>query len=70
MSLSLPIDFNQLKSLTTQCGMEEKTEIVQMLEKDIFPLRFKRLLSKIRTDDLTLEEITAQVESVREKRDG
>ncbi len=68
MNLSLAIDFNQLKSLITQCGIEEKTEIVRMLEKDTFPLRFKRLLSKIRTDDLTLEEITAQVETVREKR--
>ncbi len=68
MNLSLAIDFNQLKSLITQCGIEEKTEIIQMLEKDTFPLRFGRFLTKIRTDDLTLEEITAEVETVREKR--
>ena len=68
MNLSLAIDFNQLKSLITQCGIEEKTEIIQMLEKDTFPFRFDRFLSKIRTDDLTLEEITAEVETVREKR--
>ena len=34
MNLSLTIDFNQLKSLITQCGIEEKTQIVRMLEKD------------------------------------
>ena len=68
MNLSLTIDFNQLKSLITQCGTEEKTEIVRMLEKDTFPLRFNQLLSKIRTDDLTLEEITAEVEAVRKER--
>jgi len=68
MSLSLTIDFEQLKSLITQCGIEEKTEIVRMLEKDTFPLRLNQFLSKIRTDDLSLEEITAEVEAVRKKR--
>jgi len=68
MNLSLSINFNQLKSLIIQCGIEEKVEFIRILEKDIFPLRFNRLLSKIRTDDLTLEEITAEVETVRQKR--
>jgi len=68
MNFSLTIDFEQLKSLITQCGIEEKTEIVRMLEKDTFPLRLNQFLSKIRTDDLSLEEITAEVEAVRKKR--
>jgi len=68
MNLSLTIDFNQLKSLITQCGIEEKTQIVRMLEKDTLPLRFNQFMSKIKTDELTLEEITAEVETVREKR--
>ncbi len=68
MNLSLPVDFNQLKSLIIQCGIEEKTEIIQMLEEDTFPIRFDRFLSKIRTDDLTLEDITTEVEAAREKR--
>jgi len=40
--------------------------------KGAFPFSFKRLLSKIRTDDLTLEEITAQVgtQSGRKECDG
>lgn len=68
MNLSLSINFNQLKSLITQCGIEEKVEILRILEKDTFPLRFNQLLNKIRTDDLILEEITAEVETVRQKR--
>jgi len=68
MNLNLAIDFNQLKSLIAQCGVEEKTEIVQMLEKDTFSLRFHRLMNKIRKTDVSLEEITAEVEAVREKR--
>ncbi len=70
MNLSLAIDFNQLKSLIAQCGIEEKTEIVQMLEKDTFPIRFNRFLNKTRENELTLEEITAEVEIVRGKRYG
>jgi hypothetical protein len=68
MSINLSIDFNQLKSLIRQCEIEEKAEIVRMLEKDTFPLRFRRFLDKIETDELTLEDITAEVETIREKR--
>ncbi|MEE4354873.1 MAG: hypothetical protein V2I97_00285 [Desulfococcaceae bacterium] len=39
-----------------------------MLEKDTFPLRFRQFLDKVKTDELTLEEITAEVETVRERR--
>lgn len=56
MNFSLSIDFNQLKSLITQCGIEEKVEIIRILEQDTFPLRFNHLLDKIRSNELTLEE--------------
>lgn len=68
MNLNVAIDFNQLKSLIAQCGIEEKTAIVRMLEKDTFPLRFHRLMNNIRKTDVSMEEITAEVEAVREKR--
>jgi len=68
MSINLSIDFNQLKSLIRQCEIEEKAEIIRMLEQDTFPLRFRRFLDNIQTDDLNLEDITAEVETVREKR--
>lgn len=38
MSISLAINFNQLKSLITQCEIEEKTEIIRILEKETFSL--------------------------------
>ncbi|SLM30610.1 conserved hypothetical protein [Desulfamplus magnetovallimortis] len=70
MNLTLAIDFNQLKSLISQCGINEKKEIVQMLEKDTFPIRLNRFLEKIKTDDLNLDDITAEVEAVRGRRYG
>ncbi|QTA78763.1 Uncharacterized protein dnl_09970 [Desulfonema limicola] len=68
MPYSLSINFNQLKSLIIQCGIEEKVEIIRMLEQDTLPIRFKRFLNKVKTNDLSIEEITAEVEAVREKR--
>lgn len=64
MSINLSIDFNQLKSLITQCGIEEKTELVRMIEKDTVNARFQQLLRTLKTEDLSLEEI---IELVRER---
>jgi uncharacterized protein YnzC (UPF0291/DUF896 family) len=41
-----------------------------MVERDTFTHRFNKLLDKVKTDELTLEEISEQVESVRGKRQG
>ncbi len=68
MSVNLALDFSQLKSLVSQCELEEKVELIHILEKETFPVRFKQFLNKIKTDDLTLEEITAEVETVRQSR--
>lgn len=64
MSINLSIDFNQLKSLITQCGIEEKTELVRMIEKDTVNARFQQLLRTLKTEELSLEEI---IELVRER---
>ncbi len=48
--------------------MNDKIELIRLLEKETFPVRFKNLLNKLKTDDLTLEEITSEVEIVRRQR--
>ncbi len=70
MNNNSSIDFEQLKALVKQCGLEEKIQLVRILEEETFPDRFKRILEKLRTDaeDLTFEEITAEVETVRQER--
>lgn len=69
MSISLAINFNQLKSLITQCGIEEKAELIRFLEKETFQkIRINQLLNEIKAEDLTLDEITAEVETVRQRR--
>lgn len=60
----------QLKALVKQCGIEEKIELVRVLEEDTLKIRFKRLLEELKTDaaDLTFEEITAETEAVRQEQ--
>ena len=68
MNISVAIDFSQLKTVVEQCNLDEKLELLELLEKEIFSIRFKKFLNQIRTDELSLEEITAGVEAVRQAR--
>jgi hypothetical protein len=66
MNVSISIDFSQLKTAIAQCNLEEKLELLHLLEKDTFSVRFKKLLHSVQTDELNLEDITQEVESVRQ----
>ncbi|MEA3358144.1 MAG: hypothetical protein U9R17_01870 [Thermodesulfobacteriota bacterium] len=68
MNATLSVDFSQLKSLITQFDVNKKIELIKILEKETFPIRFKEFLSRIKTDEIDLDEITREVEIVREKR--
>lgn len=68
MSISVSIDFMQLKNAVAQCNAEEKMELLHLLEHETFPNRFKQFLEKVKTDELSLDEITAEVEAARQAR--
>ena len=68
MNATLSVDFSQLKSLITQFDVNKKIELIKILEKETFPIRFEEFLSRIKTDEIDLNEITREVEIVREKR--
>jgi hypothetical protein len=42
--------------------------LIKILEEETFPVRFKELLTKIKTEEIDLDEITNEVEIVRGKR--
>lgn len=67
MSISVSIDFVQLKNAIAQCDVNEKLELLRLLENETFPNRFKQFLEQVKTDELSLDEITAEVEAVRQK---
>ena len=47
---------------------KDKLEIFDRLRKSLFVSRFERLLKTTRTNDLTIEDITREVEAVRQER--
>ncbi|MBM3238919.1 hypothetical protein FJZ31_21720 [Candidatus Poribacteria bacterium] len=68
MGAILSIDFDQIKSLVVQFDVNDKIKLIQLLEEETFPVRFKQFLNKVKTDDLSMDEITVEVETVRRKR--
>lgn len=68
MSATLALNLDQLKNLIGQCDTEEKIELIRYLEDDTFMVRFNRLLSQLKTNELSFEEITEEVEAARESR--
>ena len=45
-----------------------RLEIFDRLRKSLFVSRFDRLLKSARTDELSLDDITREVEAVRQER--
>lgn len=68
MNLNSSIDLQQLKLLIGQRNINEKLELIRELEKDTYPIRFQQLLKRLKTDDISLDEVTSEVESVRAQR--
>ena len=66
--MSAVLNLEQLQTLLSQRPFEEKLVLVRMLEAQTFSERFKRLLAQVRTDKLSLDDITAEVEAVRRAR--
>lgn len=68
MNISVSIDFMQLKSAVAQCDVNEKLELLRLLENETFPSRFKKYLEQVKTDTLSFDDITAEVEVTRQAR--
>ncbi len=65
-------DMTEVKRIVKKLPLERKLEILTILEEELFATRFKGLLKEFRESSrqypLTLEEITREVELVRQKR--
>ena len=68
MDATLTVNFLQVKSLISQFDVDKKIELIEILEKETFPIRFEKLLSKLKTNEISFDEITREVEIVRGKR--
>lgn len=66
-SLQLEITFSQILTLIKQLPKKEKLILTKELEKDVIESKLSKLLNAFKTDDLTMAEITDEVEAVRKK---
>ena len=67
-TVNIEIDKNQFVRIINRLDDSEKLEIFNELKKSLFLSRFNKLLQSTKTDDLSMEEITNEVESVRKNR--
>jgi hypothetical protein len=67
-AINIELDKSQFLKIINQLDYNDKLELLNELKKSLFLKRFNKLLKSTRTDELTIEEITLEVESVREQR--
>lgn len=65
---NIQLDKSQIISIISQMSDTDKADLLKKLQESTWLKRFEKLLSSLRTDDLSLEDITKEVEEVRQKR--
>jgi len=67
-TVNIELDKIQSIRIINNLDDNDKLEILNELKKSLFLKRFNKLLKSTKTDELTLEDITKEVESVRKNR--
>lgn len=67
-TVNIELDKNQFIRIIKRLDDSDKLEIFNELKKSLFLKRFNDLLKSTKTDELTLDDITKEVESVRKNR--
>ncbi len=67
-TINIELDKSQFIRILNELDDTDKLEIFNELKKSLFLKRFNTLLELTKTTELTLDEITKEVESVRKQR--
>jgi hypothetical protein len=67
-AIELKIEKRQFLKMLSQLNEKDRFDIYTELKKSLFLKRFNQLLKTTRTNELSLEDITNEVESVRKQR--
>jgi hypothetical protein len=67
-AVSIELNKSQFLKIINQLDDNDKFELYNELKKSLFLKRFDKLLKSTKTDELTMEDITNEVESVRKQR--
>lgn len=66
MEPNVKLSFSQILDLVRSLPGEQKIKISQELEKETIGSKLTELLTAFRTDKISMNEITAEVEQVRQ----
>jgi len=66
--INLSLNKRQFIDIFRFMGEQDRIEIYKELQKSLFLNRFEKLLQSTRTDDLSYDDITNEVETVRQER--
>ncbi|MDR3269620.1 MAG: hypothetical protein LBT83_11225 [Tannerella sp.] len=67
-TIQLNLDKQQFINLFHFMNESDKVTIYKELKKELFLNRFENLLKSLQTDELSLDDITKEVEEVRKER--
>ena len=67
---SFPFSFEDVLKMTRTFSMEDKIRLEKELEKETLAFRAKRLSEKVLPNDLTMEDIVAEVSEYRRKKNA
>ena len=67
MRIEMNLSFDQILDLVRQLPKNEKIKLTGELEKEAIESKLSELLTEFRTDELSFEEITHEVEAVRQE---
>jgi hypothetical protein len=66
-AMQIDITFEQILSMVKQLPRQQKVKLTKELEKEAIDSKLSQLLDNFKTDDLDLETIDKEVESVRQE---
>lgn len=67
---SLPYTFNDVLKLIKSFSIEDKVRLEKELEKETIVYRAQKLSGRIRKNDLTSEDVVAEVAEYRKRRNA
>ena len=67
-SLNIRLSYNQILELARQLSDEDKLQLNRELFAEVRKIELQRLLQVFKNDEISLEEISSEVELVRQAR--
>ena len=67
-SLNIRLSYNQILELARQLSDEDKLQLNRELSAEVRKIELQRILQVFKNDEISLEEISSEVELVRQAR--